>query len=119
MEINVPDIILSTFHLELTLKHIEDLCTFCCQIWICIERFLSSSFQCQIWWISCISSPLNSADASMTILVQQIHVKIALNVVKASKLVHFENFLLLFSCQYGCLRQRHFTEEEILEKICT
>ena len=32
---------------------------------------------------------------------------------------HFENFLLLFSRQYGCLRQRHFTEEEILEKIFT
>ena len=29
--------LISTFHLELTLKHIKDLCTFCCQIWICIE----------------------------------------------------------------------------------
>ena len=37
MEIKIPDIILSTFHLELTLRHIKDLCTFCCQIWICIE----------------------------------------------------------------------------------
>ena len=32
---------------------------------------------------------------------------------------HFENFLLLFSRQYGCLRQRYFTEEEILEKAFT
>ena len=29
----------------------------------------------------------------------------------------FENVLLLFVCQYRCLRQRHFTEEEILEKV--
>ena len=51
----------------------------------------------------------------------------ALNVVKASKLVqmkvipyrlivvlgegHFENLLLLFVCQYGCLRRIQFTEE--------
>ena len=32
---------------------------------------------------------------------------------------HFENFQLLFVRQYGCLRQRHFTEEEILEKVLT
>ena len=38
MEIKVPDIILSTLNLELTLKHIKDLCTFFCQIWICIEN---------------------------------------------------------------------------------
>ena len=37
MEIKVSDIILSTLNLELTLKHIKDLCTFFCQIWICIE----------------------------------------------------------------------------------
>ena len=37
MEIKVPDIILTTLNLELTLKHIKDLCTFFCQIWICIE----------------------------------------------------------------------------------
>ena len=63
-------------------------------------------------------------------IVRQIRLKIALNVVKASKLVqmklitqrsklglgHFENFLLLFSRQYGCLRQRYFIEEEILGK---
>ena len=31
----------------------------------------------------------------------------------------FRKFSALFSRQYGCLRQRHFTEEEILEKIFT
>ena len=40
MEIKVPDIILSTLNLELTLKHIKDLCTFFCQIWICIETYI-------------------------------------------------------------------------------
>ena len=56
-------------------------------------------------------------------IVRPIRVKIALNVVKALKLVHmkllinkriiinFENFLLLFVCQYF-VRQWHFTEEE-------
>ena len=58
--------------------------------------------------------------------VRQIRVKIALNVVKASKWVRmklitsrsklglgtFWKFLLLLVHQYGCRRQKHFTEEE-------
>ena len=69
----------------------------------------------------------------LSLIVRRTRVKIALNVVKASKLVqmklithrsklgsgHFENFLLLFVRQYGCFRQRQFTEEEILEKVST
>ena len=34
MKIKVPNIILSAFHLELTLKHIKDLRPFCHRIWI-------------------------------------------------------------------------------------
>ena len=61
-------------------------------------------------------------------IVRRIDVKIALNVINASKLVqmklithrlklclgNFENVLLLFSHQYGCLRH---TDEEILENV--
>ena len=56
------------------------------------------------------------------LVVRRIHVKITLKVVKASKVVemkltqyrknllggHFENILLLFVGQYGCLRQKAF-----------
>ena len=43
----------------------------------------------------------------------------AYNIKIKIRVGHFENFLLFFVSQYGCLRQRHFTEEEILEKCFT
>ena len=33
--------------------------------------------------------------------------------IKISFEGHFENYLLFFEQQYGCLRQKYFTEEEI------
>ena len=55
------------------------------------------------------------------IIVRWIRVKIALNVVKASKLVQikliFDNFLLLFSRQYRCLRKGISLKRKFLKKF--